>query len=315
MNIPRSLRCGVRRTGTLLVSLVILLCSACLGSPIHARPKPVGASLYVKGGYSCILVPPAVGGKEDEGHNGSYPLILSLHGKSLRGRDISRLYTYGAIEAVANGLRVPAFILAPLCPRGEGWSSRRLHTLVHSVMRTYAIDTNRLYVVGMSMGGYGTFDFAGTYPDEVAAAIALCGGGKASMAANLSKVPLWVIHGTADERVPVTQSRSIVSAIRACNSNRCVLTEIRGARHGTLAESFGHKKLYDWLLAHSLSNRTGCDTCRSSLAPPPYAAADFRWSLGAAHAKYGVKRRVKRGKKHVARHVSTRKKRGRRFAR
>ena len=119
--------------------------------------------------------------------------------------------------------------------------------------RNYACDSTRVYVIGMSLGGYGTLDFTATYPDKVAAALAMCGGCSVKDRTPLGKVPLWIIHGTADRAVPISMSKSVVNDLeRTDNDSRLRYTWLKGANHGTPARFFYMRKTYEWLFSHSL---------------------------------------------------------------
>ncbi len=180
------------------------------------------------------------------------PVLIFLHGRSLTGSNMERVRRYGIIDALEKGRRVDAIIVAPQCPAGTSWNASRIRNLLDWVQQNYTTDTNRVYVAGMSLGGYGTLDFAGTYPDRIAAAAALCGGGTPAMACNLGQVPLWIMHGTNDRHVPISESEKIVKAITECgDTSRLRFTRLKGLDHGDLARVFYTRHLYDWLMMHS----------------------------------------------------------------
>ncbi len=183
------------------------------------------------------------------------PLVVFLHGRSLCGRDLNRVKRYGPLNAIEkHGLKIDAIVLAPQNP-GSSWRPDKVMSLVEWTKRHYNIDTNRIYVIGMSLGGYGTIDFAGTYPDRIAAAMALCGGGTLRDYCGLNDIPLWILHGTADRAVGVGASQRVVDAMHACgNSKRLIWTKLPGANHGRLARIFYLPETYQWLFAHSLSD-------------------------------------------------------------
>ena len=110
--------------------------------------------------------------------------------------------------------------------------------------------------MGMSLGGYGTLDFAAAYPDRVAAAIAICGGATKRDLGVLNKVPLWIIHGTGDAAVPVSQSDKVVNEMRAADPHtpRLIYDRIPGMNHSQPARVFYMADTYDWLLSHSLKD-------------------------------------------------------------
>lgn len=184
--------------------------------------------------------------------SGKLPIVLFLHGRSLCGTNLNSVRRYGSIDALSWGRQINAVIIAPQ-NRGDGWRPQRLKSVVDWVCERYEVDTNRLYVLGMSMGGYGTLDFAGTYPDHVAAAMALCGGSTLKDYTGLSRVPLWIVHGTADTAVPVTASRQVVEAINKVDTlNQTIYTELKGVNHSRLARLFYTDMTYEWLFSHSL---------------------------------------------------------------
>ena len=178
------------------------------------------------------------------------PILVFLHGKSLSGKDMNRVKKYGVIHEIEKGRTVPAIVIAPQVVSGS-WDPDKVLEVIQYIQKTYKTDTNRVYVCGMSLGGYGTMHFAGKYPEKVTAAVALCGGGKTSDACNLSTIPFWIQHGSSDEAVPVTQSREMVQAIKQCDNKGANLlyTEIKGANHGALERVFRSYEMYDWLFS------------------------------------------------------------------
>ena len=184
--------------------------------------------------------------------NQRYPLLIFLHGRSLCGRDLAKVKRYGAIDAVARGRSIDCFIMAPQNP-GESWNPHKIMKIVDWASKNYNVDTTRIYVYGMSLGGYGTLDLAATYPDRIAAAMALCGGATVKDLSGLSRLPLWIVHGTADSRVPVSASDKVVAAIKATgDDSRLIYTRMPGIDHGRPARIFYMGQTYDWLFSHSL---------------------------------------------------------------
>lgn len=178
------------------------------------------------------------------------PLIIFLHGKSLSGSDLNRVRRYGCIHAVESNKQIPAIIAAPQA--SGSWNPSKVLEVMNYVVNNYDVDTNRIYVVGMSLGGFGTLDFVGTYPEKVAAAMAFCGGTSLKSYEGLSNVPLWIVHGTADRAVSVEKSRKIVQTLRKDFSDSLLLyTELPGVGHGTPAKLFYADVVYEWLFSHS----------------------------------------------------------------
>lgn len=181
------------------------------------------------------------------------PVVIFLHGKSLCGNDLSKVRDYGCIDALEMGRDIDAFVIAP--QTHTAWNPEKIMQIYEWTKKRYTVDTNRLYVIGMSMGGYGTLDFAATYPDRVAAAMALCGGSTKNALCGLNDVPLWIIHGTADSQVPVRCSQRVVDSMCACGDT-CMLIfdRLEKVNHSRLARIFYMEQTYDWLFSHSLND-------------------------------------------------------------
>lgn len=181
------------------------------------------------------------------------PVIMFLHGKSLSGNDLSKVRRYGCLDAIERGRSIDAVVIAP--QTNNGWSPQKVMDVYQWTRSHYVIDTNRFYVIGMSMGGYGTLDFVSTYPEKVAAAMALCGGCNNKDVCRLNSVPLWIVHGTADKAVPISQSDQVVDAMRGCGDTVLLRYDrLPGADHGRPARAFYLKQTYDWLFSHSLQD-------------------------------------------------------------
>lgn len=117
------------------------------------------------------------------------PVLIFLHGKSLSGTDLNKVRKYGVIHEMDNGRKIPAIVVAPQVASGH-WVPEKVLSVLNYIQKTYNTDSSRVYVCGMSLGGYGTMHFAGKYPERIAAAVALCGGGNVKDACNLSQIPL-----------------------------------------------------------------------------------------------------------------------------
>lgn len=183
------------------------------------------------------------------------PLVVFLHGRSLCGTDLNRVMKYGTMAAIKRGLELDAYAIAPQNP-GGAWNPDKIIKLVDWVAERYPIDTDRVYVLGMSLGGYGTIDFTAAYPNRVAAAIAMCGGGSRRDLSGLNQVPLWILHGTADAAVSVNESRKVKNKMEAAGSTPLLrYEEWPGVDHGTYARMFYHPLTYEWLFKHNLQDR------------------------------------------------------------
>lgn len=180
------------------------------------------------------------------------PVLIFLHGRSLSGNNLEMVKKYGIIHEIEKGREIPAIVLAPQVPAGKSWEPEKVLSVLRFAQEHFQTDTNRVYVTGMSLGAYGTLDFAGEYPEIVTAAVALCGGGNTRNGCNLSTIPVWIQHGNRDSAVPISESEKMVRSIRACNGGENLkYTVVPGANHGDLERVFRTDELYDWLFQFS----------------------------------------------------------------
>ncbi len=185
------------------------------------------------------------------------PILIFLHGRSLSGSNLELVKKYGVIKEIEHGRMIPAIVIAPQVPAGKSWEPKKVLEVLRYVQSQYSTDTNRVYVAGMSLGGYGTLHFAGAYPEVVTAAVALCGGGNPSDGCDLATVPLWIQHGNRDAAVPLSESQKVVDAIRACNGGEnLTFTILEGADHGALEKVFRTDEMYDFLFKYNKAVQT-----------------------------------------------------------
>ncbi|MGM1429472.1 prolyl oligopeptidase family serine peptidase [Sphingobacterium lactis] len=229
-------------TKHLLLTLSLLLCVA-FGSSAQLK------SYKSKSGYSYWVRTPTNLKPTDK-----LPVIIFLHGRSLSGHDLNRVKRYGVLRAIERGKDLDAIVIAP--QTSNGWNPDKVIEVLDKVLKDYPADEQRVYVCGMSMGGYGTMDVAGKYPDRIAAAVAICGGGTKSYACNLTQVPLWIQHGSADTAVPASESKKIYNAIKKCDKNAdATLTIIPGGTHGSVERLFHGEKIYDFMFRYKKDDK------------------------------------------------------------
>ena len=217
--------------------------------PLTSTAQIMACRGFVEGGYDFWLYLPDSYEKAEE-----LPVVMFLHGKSLSGDSLEMVLRYGSINAVMRGRHINAIIVAPQAQ--QAWEPNRVMALYDWIDDHYKVDTNRFYVLGMSMGGYGTLDVATQYPERVAAAIAMCGGASGKELCGLSTLPLWIIHGTADRDVPVSCSDRVVDSIRSCgDTTRLIYDRMEGVNHTRLARVFYLDQTYEWLFSHSLKDK------------------------------------------------------------
>ena len=156
---------------------------------------------------------------------------------------------HGPPKLVEKRKDFPFVVVSPQCPSGKWWNVEQLKSLVDQVVAKYQVDSTRIYVTGLSMGGYGTWSLAAAYPNRFAACAPICGGGDVKTAEALKGTPLWVFHGAKDTAVPLKKSEEMVEAIKAAGGD-VKLTVYPEAGHDSWTESYNNPELYRWFLSH-----------------------------------------------------------------
>lgn len=228
--------------------ILLTLCSLLLLASTQAQELTPHRGT-VSGGYDFWFYKPAADSQQVR-----KPLVIFLHGASLCGHDLNRVRRYGTIDAIEKGRKLDAYVIAPQNPGGS-WKPDRIMKIVDWASTQCDVDTARIYVLGMSLGGYGTIDLAATYPDRIAAAMAFCGGGTVKDYSGLTELPLWIVHGTADRAVSVRESDKVVAAMKQSGgTDRLIYDRVPGMNHSAPARIFYLKESYDWLFEHSLAD-------------------------------------------------------------
>jgi predicted peptidase len=214
-----------------------------------------------------LLRPASVAGDGRDGHR--YPLVLFLHGAGERGNDnrkqLKYLPTWLADPALRQ--RHPCFVLAPQCRMDERWvdvswadatsTPQPTTPTIDLAAATMAleetlvrekIDPARIYLTGLSMGGYGTWDLAARMPDRFAAILPVCGGGDDRVANRIAALPIWCFHGDADTAVPVDRSRTMIAAVKAAGG-RPIYSELPGVGHDSWTPAYRDGFVLDWLFS------------------------------------------------------------------
>jgi predicted peptidase len=221
----------------------ILFCFAFISLQSLAQLK----SIHNQADYPFLLHLPA-----DSILKNNPPVLIFLHGRSLSGNNLDLVKRYGVIHEIEKGRKIPAIVIAPQVAAGKSWEPDKILSVLRFVQKQFDTDTNRVYVTGMSLGGYGALNFAGEYPGIVTAAVALCGGGNPQNGCNLSTIPVWIQHGNKDAAVPISESEKMVKSIKACNGGTNLkYTVHQGASHGDLEKAFRTDELYNWLFQFS----------------------------------------------------------------
>jgi len=199
-----------------------------------------------------LFLPEDYGEKQQQ-----WPLILFLHGAGERGGYLEKVKKHGPPKIVENRKDFPFILVSPQCPQGDWWTEKveLLINLLDDIVARYDVDEERIYLTGLSMGGYGTWSLASTYPGRFAAIAPICGGGKRFMAPRLKDVPIWAFHGAKDKVVSLKESQEMVNAVKAQGGD-AKLTVYPDAGHDSWTATYDNQQLYDWFLSHRKMNET-----------------------------------------------------------
>jgi len=181
-----------------------------------------------------------------------FPLIMFLHGAGERGDDINRVKIHGIPKIVEQKEDFPFIAVSPQCPETSWWPIEidALKALLDEIMEKYAVDQDKIYLTGLSMGGYGSWALGIAYPDKFAAIVPICGGGNADKVTVLKNVPIWVFHGAKDGVVKLEESDKMVNALKNAGGN-VQFTVYPDADHDSWSATYDNPELYEWLLKQS----------------------------------------------------------------
>ena len=231
------------------------------GSPGSAGGPPLP--------YRLLAPPPR--------QTGLLPLVLLLHGAGERGSDNAAQLRNGAAELLGNPdarRQFPCYFVLPQCPSDARWvevdwsaprhsmppsPSRplaRVFELLQTLRAELPIDADRLYAVGLSMGGYGVWDLLSRHAEAFAAAVPICGGGDEAQAAAMQKVPIWAFHGKKDPVVSVERSRRMIAALKQLGATPPPrYTEYPDVEHSSWVQAFAEPELLSWLFSQRRPKR------------------------------------------------------------
>jgi predicted peptidase len=243
------------------INLVLL--SAVLLSSMETKAQSTNASLSTAtldwrisraGELKYLLyLPPGY----DQTSSKHWPLMLFLHGAGERGTNVQSVAIHGPMSLVKQGTNFPFIIVAPQCPAGELWDNGPLLQLLDCIMAKYAVDTNRVYLTGLSMGGYGTWKLGLQQPGRFAAIAPVCGGGSMidvilgnwDKGEALKSLPVWAFHGGRDDVVPPDESERLIKQLKKIGVRDVKLTIYPEAGHDSWKEVYGDPKFYEWMLS------------------------------------------------------------------
>ncbi|WP_420455695.1 GDSL-type esterase/lipase family protein [Rubrivirga sp.] len=184
-----------------------------------------------------------------------WPLLLFLHGAGERGTDLDLVGVHGPLKEAREGRPMPFVVVAPQVPFGGRWTAARIGAALDDAQARFRIDADRVYVTGLSMGGFGTWEAVEAFPDRIAAAAPVCGGGNWIGLCAARDVPVWAFHGARDRVVHPDRSVEMVSRLERCGGD-VRFTVYPDVGHNAWDPAYGDSGVYDWLLGHRLSTRT-----------------------------------------------------------
>lgn len=179
-----------------------------------------------------------------------WPLMLFLHGSGESGYDVQKVKVNGPPKLADNGKKFPFIIVSPQSEVPSGWDVEILYRLLQYIKKNYRVNEKKVYLTGLSMGGFGTWALAMKYPDEFAAIAPICGGGDTTNAWKLRNIPVWCFHGAKDDVVPPIGSENLVKATKRFNDH-VRFTLYPDANHNSWEVTYNNDSLYSWMLAQN----------------------------------------------------------------
>jgi predicted peptidase len=234
-----------------LLAVACLLSTASLHAEDPAAGKQVEQSFKSTGGITVpfLLSLPVTDAAKP-------PLMLFLHGRGESDGPLSIVAKWGPPRMAARGDKLPYILVSPQCPRASNWSAPEqqaaLVELVDHIAKTYHADTRRLYLTGLSMGGYGSWRLAADHPEKFAAVAPICGAGNPVDGEKLTNVPIWAWHGTEDAAVPFQRSVEMVEAIKKAGGTKIRFTTLEHIGHNSWSAAYATPELFDWFNQHAL---------------------------------------------------------------
>ena len=211
--------------------------------PVQTGQFAVASTAEGAAGYDYLIYVP----EQYNERRQKWPLVLFLHGAGERGSDLELVKKNGPPKLVAEGQQFPCIIVSPQCPKDAWWQPATLEALLDEVQRTYSVDEDRVYLTGLSMGGFGTWALAFEQPTRFAALAPICGRGDPSKAALVAHVPTWVFHGAKDTTVDPSGSKDMVDALKAAGGDP-KFTLYPDAGHDSWTATYANPDFWDWLL-------------------------------------------------------------------
>jgi predicted peptidase len=205
--------------------------------------------------------------------NRKYPLVIFLHGAGERGSDNEKQLFWGAWKFACEDMqnKYPCYVIAPQCPQDYKWvdtdwtadshimpknPSKYMQAVLELIDKTitqYPVDTRRIYVTGLSMGGFGTWDMIQRRPKFFAAAVPMCGGADVNCAPEIKDVPIWAFHNKGDDTVKVKRSYDMIEAIKKAGGHP-IYTEYDVNNHNCWEPAYNDPAMYKWMFSQILKH-------------------------------------------------------------
>ena len=246
---------------SLKFNLIVLLTLLCCVSNLYSQSSLFSYEEYVNTEGDTLKYRQLV---SDYGNNLKQPLVIFLHGSGERGNDNEAQLKWGVQNFATSEIMAfhQPIVIAPQCPKDVSWSNfsredmsllaeptkpmKLLKELIDKTIEDLAVDTDRIYITGLSMGGFGTFDAISRYPDLFAAAVPVCGGGDVTKAKAIAHIPIWIFHGAKDAAVNVSFSQNMVTALTEAGAN-AGYTQYPEAGHFSWIAAYSDTMMLTWL--------------------------------------------------------------------
>lgn len=229
----------------LLIAFLILISAFATltahGEDSSQKPAKLDVQIRVEMDYLLYL-------PKDYSSRDSWPLLLFLHGSGERGSDLELVKVHGPPLLIAEGKQFPMIIVSPQCPKDKSWEPIVLMALLDDLSKKYKIDADRVYLTGLSMGGFGTWHLAAYAPDRFAALAPICGGAEVHLTKRIAHLPVWAFHGAKDGGVPVERTTKMIEGLHKYGGSPKV-TIYPEAGHDSWTETYANPEFYNWLLA------------------------------------------------------------------
>jgi predicted peptidase len=233
-----------------ITTFAITALSTLAAADTAQTPQSFTAEVKLQVGYKFLLALPA---DYDADKAKQWPLIVFLHGSGERGDNLEALKKHGPPKLIAAGKSIPAIIASPQCPAGDLWEPHAIKGLVDALVKQHRVDRSRIYLTGLSMGGFTTWETAMEYPETFAALVPICGGAgvRFLIADRIKHIPTWIFHGAKDPVVAPEFSIKMHEVLKHLGADDVRLTMYPDAQHDSWTAAYETEELWTWLFAQS----------------------------------------------------------------